>query len=131
MLQELLACEVQLLDALLSQAVYNLCLGCNRCMVGTRNPACILAVQTCLADEYVLDGIVQHVTHVQYTCHIWWRDNDGVWLTAVRLAGKELVVQPVLIPFALYFRGVVLCCQFHGICCFKLYNLVTKIQKKL
>ena len=99
-------------------------------MVSTWYPTCVLAIQTGLADKDVLDGVVQHVTHVQYTCHIWWRDNDGVWLTAIRLAGKKLVVQPVLIPFALNFRGVVLCCQFHDNVFYLFIILVLCMSKK-
>ena len=64
MLEELLACEVALLDALLSEAVHNLSLGGDRSMVGARHPACVLALHASTTHENVLYSIVEHVAHV-------------------------------------------------------------------
>ena len=108
--QELVASKVAFLDALLCQSVYDLSLCCDRCVVCSRNPAGILAVETCLADKDILDSIVKHVSHVKHTCNIWWRDNDGVRFATIGLAAEKLVVKPVLIPFFLYFRGIVFAC---------------------
>ena len=108
MSEELLTGEVQFLDALLGQTVHHLCLGGDRCMVGARHPASVLALQTCTAHQDVLDGVVQHVAHVQHTGHIWWWNHHGIGFATIGLTGEQLVVHPVLIPFALHFRGAIL-----------------------
>ena len=110
MLQELLACEVKFLDALLCQTVHHLCLGGNGGVVGAGNPACVLALQACTAHQDVLNGIVEHVSHVEHTSHVWRRNNHGIWLAAVGFATEQFVVQPVLVPFALHFGRAVLGC---------------------
>ena len=110
MLQELLTGEVALLDTLFSKAVHNLCLGGNAGMVGAWYPASVLAVKPCLAYEYVLYGVVEHVPHVQYSCHVGWWYYYGVWLSPVWLAAEQLMFQPVSIPFPLYFIWRVFSC---------------------
>ena len=98
-LQELLTCQVTFLDALLSEFLHHLSLCCNRGMVGAWYPAGILALHAGTTNQDILNGVVQHVSHVQHTCHIGRWDNDGVGFTSIGFAGKELIVQPVLIPF--------------------------------
>ena len=110
MLQELLACEVQFLDALLCQTVHHLCLGGYGCVVGAGNPTSVLALQACTAHQDVLDGVVEHVAHVQHTGHIWRWDNHGIGFTTIGFAAEQFVVQPVLVPFALHFGRAVLGC---------------------
>ena len=100
MLEELLASEVTLLDALLSKTIYHLSFGSDRCVVCTRHPTSILSVNASLADEDVLDSIIEHVSHVKHTCYVRWWDNNSVRFTSIRLACKELMIKPVLIPFA-------------------------------
>ena len=63
-LQELLSGQVTLSDALLSQLVHHLSLSSDRGVVGARHPTGVLAIQTSLADEDILNGVVEHVTHV-------------------------------------------------------------------
>ncbi len=110
MLQELLTSEVALLDALFGQTVHHLGLRGNGGMVGAGHPAGVLAVQACLAHQYVLNGIVEHVSHVQHTGHVWWRYDDGVGLSVVGLTAEEFVVQPVLVPLAFNLFGAVFGC---------------------
>ena len=93
-LEELFTCQVALLDALFCQTVHHLGLRRNRSVVGSRHPAGILAIDAGLPDENVLDGIVEHVAHVQHSA-------------------EKLVVYPILVPFALYFRGIIFGCKFH------------------
>ena len=64
MLEELLACKVALLDALLGEAVHHLSLGSDGSMVGARHPACVLALHASTTHENVLYSIVEHVAHV-------------------------------------------------------------------
>ena len=111
MLQELVAREVTLADSLLGQAFHNLGLGSDRGMVGTRHPQGIFALHARAADEDVLDGIVEHVSHVQHTRHIGGRDNDAIGLTLIGHALEQAVLVPILIPLVLDLFGVVFCCQ--------------------
>ena len=76
-------------------------------MVCTGNPTSVLPVQTSLAHQNVLDGVVEHVAHVQHSGYVWWRYHDGVGFTAVGLAAEQFVVHPILVPLALHFRGAV------------------------
>lgn len=84
-LEELLAGKVGLLDALLSEAVYNLCLGSDTGMVGTWYPTCVLALHASTANENILDSIVEHVSHVEHTRYVWWRDNHCIRFTTIWL----------------------------------------------
>ena len=64
MLQELLTCQIALLDTLLGQLLHHLCLCSDRGVVGTRYPECILTLHTGTAHQDILNRIVQHVTHM-------------------------------------------------------------------
>ena len=70
MLQELLAGEVFLANALLGKSVHHLSLGSDACMVGTGHPAGIVALHTGAANQNILNGFVQHVAHMQHAGHI-------------------------------------------------------------
>ena len=109
-LEELIAGEVGLLDALLSEAVYNLSLGSDTSVVGTWYPACVLALHACTANENILDRIIEHVTHVKHTCYVWWRDHHCIRFTTVWLRAEKLVVEPVLIPFTFHCLWIVFTC---------------------
>ena len=61
----------------------------------------------------ILNRVVQHVSHVEHTCHIWGRNDDGVGLTFVGFTGEKFVVKPVLIPFRFDLFWVVFACKFH------------------
>ena len=110
MFEELLTCEVALLDALLGKLLHHLGFGGYAGVVGAGSPACVLALHASTTHEDVLYGVVEHVTHVEYAGDVRWRYDDGVWLSAVGLATEEFVVQPILIPLGFYFSWVVLCC---------------------
>ena len=108
MFEELLACQVGLVDTLLLESFDDLCLGGNRRMVGTGHPAGVLALQPCTADENILNGFVEHMSHVQHAGHIGRRNDYCKRSPAVRLAVKETFVQPVLVPAAFDVCGIVL-----------------------
>ena len=110
MFKKLLTREIRLFDALLGKLSHNLGLGGNRSMVGTRYPAGILAFHTGTAYENILNSVVEHVPHVQYTGNIWRRYHHCIRLAAIGFGTEQLVVKPVLIPFRLYFLRVVLTC---------------------
>ena len=108
MFQELLTREVSLLDTLLCQFVHHLCLSSDRGVVSTGHPARIVTLHAGTTYKDVLNGIVEHVSHVEHTRHIGWRDNDGVRLPSIGFRTKKLVVKPILIPFGFHICGIVL-----------------------
>ena len=109
-LEELLTSKVALLDALLCKLVDHFCLCSDRSVVGAWHPASILSVKTSLAHKNVLDGVVEHVTHVEHACHIWWRDYYSVWFTSIWFTAEQFVVHPVLIPFCFHVLWSVFTC---------------------
>ena len=64
MLEKLVAREVVLLYSLFGKTFHHLCLGGDRGMVGARHPTCVLALHASAAHEDVLNGVVEHVSHV-------------------------------------------------------------------
>ena len=110
MLKELLASEVALLYALFCKTVHHLSLSSDRGVVGAWHPTSVLSLHTCAAHEDILNRIVEHVAHVQYASHVWWRYNDSVGVTSVGLATEEFVVKPVLIPFRFHCLWIVFAC---------------------
>ena len=106
--EELLACEVGLVDTLFFQTLDNFSLGGNRCVVGTGHPAGIFALKACAAHKDILYCLVEHVPHVKNTGHVRRRNNYGKRFAAVRLAVKEFVVKPVLIPACFNVSRIVL-----------------------
>ena len=110
--QELFAGEVGLLDAFIGELVYYLGFGGDTCVVGSRHPKGILAQHACAAYQYVLNSVVEHVSHVQHAGYVGRRYHYGVGLSFVGDRLKHVVVHPVFVPFVFYFRWVVLGSQF-------------------
>ena len=108
--QELFAGEVSLLDALFRQTVYHLGFGGDGSMVGTRHPTSVLAVHTGAAYEDVLNGFVEHMPHVEHARHVGGRDDYRIRFASVGFRTEKLVVEPVLVPFALYVGRIVFTC---------------------
>ena len=109
-LQELLASEVGLLDALSGQFVHHLGFGSDGCVVGTRHPAGVLAFHASAAHQDILNGIIKHVSHVEHTGDGGGRNDDGVRLTTIGFRTEQFMVQPILVPLSLHISGVVLTC---------------------
>ena len=76
-------------------------------MVGAGHPASVFPVHAGLADEDIVQSVVEHMAHVENTGHIRRRDNDGIRLLLVRLGTETLVFQPPGIPFVLNLRRIV------------------------
>ena len=91
-LEELLAGEIALFDALLGKAVDDLSLGGDAGMVGAWHPTGVLTFHAGVAHEDVLNGLVEYVTHVQHARHIGRWDDDGVRLAAVGLGAEQFVI---------------------------------------
>ena len=113
MFQEVFACQVGLLDALLCKTVHDFRFRRNGSVVRSRHPASVLTLHAGAANQNILNGIVKHVSHVKHACDVWGRNDDCVRLTAIGFRLEEAVIQPILIPLTLYFCGIVLTCNFH------------------
>ena len=107
MLQEFLAGEVGFLNSFCSELGHDLSFGGNGCVVGARHPKSIFAVHSGATDKNVLNGIVEHVTHVKDSGDVWRRNHDTIGFATVGFAMEKIVVHPVGIPFVLDFRGIV------------------------
>ena len=97
-LEEGVAAEVGLLDALVAELADHLGFGGNGGVVGSRHPAGILALHPRAADEDILNGVVEHVAHVEHARHVGRGDHYGVGLPVVRDAAEGLGVFPDLVP---------------------------------
>ena len=84
-LEELLTGEVVLLDALASEFLHHLGLRSDGGVVGAWHPEGVLSLHTGTTDEDVLNGVIQHVSHVEHTRHIGRRNNDRIGLASVGL----------------------------------------------
>ena len=105
MLQEFLPTDRALLDPLFRQQPHHLCFRGDARMIGAGYPACVLALHPRTAHQYVLDGVVQHVPHVQHTGHVRRRDHHGVWLAIIRHTAEVALFHPVGIPLGLAGGG--------------------------
>ena len=108
MLEKLLAREVALLDALGGQLVDHLGLGSDGRMVGAGHPQRVFAHQTGTAYEYILDSIVEHMPHMEYTCDVRRGNHYSERLAGVRLGVKQFMVHPIGIPSILHCAGIIL-----------------------
>ena len=108
-LQKLLTAEVVLVDAFLAQHGHYFGLGGYGGVVGARHPAGLLALHARPADEHILDGVVEHMPHVQHPGNVrgWYYDGIGLFV-GVGLGMKKALVQPAGIPLVFYSCGVVL-----------------------
>src|SRR3989339_1563750 len=82
-------------------------------MVGSRYPAGIFSKHSCTADKNILDGIVQHMPHVQYPGNIGRRYYYGVWLSAVGNRFKKAMFYPVVVPFVFNEPGIIFTGDIH------------------
>ena len=76
-------------------------------MVRAGYPAGVFAVQSRLADQDILDGVVQHVPHVQYAGDVGRRDHDGVGFPLIRYATEVALLFPVGVPLFFDFAAIV------------------------
>jgi hypothetical protein len=105
--EEFLAAEVGLLYALFGEFRYHFGFCCDSGMVGSGYPEGILAVHSCTAHKDVLNGVVEHMAHVEHTGHVWRWDDDAERLTCVGSAVEQVVAKPIGVPFVLHFGRIV------------------------
>ena len=109
MLEKLLTGEVGLLYALLGEFLDHLCLGSDGGMVGAWHPEGVLAHHARTADEDILNGIVEHMAHMEHAGYVWRRNHDAVGFTLVGNGMEHFVALPVFIPFVFNLMRVVFC----------------------
>ena len=101
-LEELLAAELITVRALFAQRALYLRLRRDAGVVTARDPDRVVALHAVVADQDVLQRVVERVAHVQLARDIWRRDDHAVRLLAlVDLRVEELVLLPELIPLLL------------------------------
>ena len=89
-------------DALFFERLFHHVLRGQTCVVSAWQPEHFLPCHACTAAQDVLNGIIQDMAHVQNTCDVRRRDDDGVsWARLADTSGigfKAFVIQPALIP---------------------------------
>ena len=97
-----------LVDAFFLQLLDDLDLGSDTCMIGTGLPQCVVALHSLIADQDILHGVVQCMSHVELSCDIWGRDHDSEGsLTVIYLRMEILFVKPLLIQSVFYAVWVI------------------------
>jgi len=82
-------------------------------MVGTRNPTSVLALHPGAANQHILNGIVEHVPHVQNPGHVGRWDYYAIRFASVGYGTEKSVVHPVLVPFVFNRCRVIFARNFH------------------
>ncbi len=107
---EFVAAERPFVDTAVGEHLDDLGLGGDAGVVGAGHPAGVLALHAGAAHQHVLNGVVEHVAHVEHSRHVGRRNHHGVGHAVVGLRVEEFLVKPELIPFLLYLPRVVLRC---------------------
>ena len=107
--EEFLATEIAAALALgFFEVFFHHGLGGDAGVVGAGDPAGGFAFETGAADEGVLEGVIEHMAHVQDAGDVGRRDDDGVGLLAgCGDAGEALGFLPGGIPFGFNIAGFV------------------------
>ena len=100
-------------NAFLTHGFNNLSLCCNRSMVSSRNPECVISLHPFISYKYILKFIIKGMAHVKLTCNIRRRHHNREWLfTPVNFCMEILLIHPFFIKLILNIRRI--------ICLFKL-----------
>ena len=108
MLQKGISAEVGLFDALIAKLANHFGFRGNGGMVGSGHPTGVFALHSGSADQHVLDGVVEHVAHVQHPGDVGGGNHNGVGLAVVGHASEGFGVFPGLGPAVLNGGGIVL-----------------------
>ena len=112
-LQEAVAAQHLLGQALFLHLGHNLGLGGDGSMVGAGHPQSGVALHALVADQDVLPGLVHGMTHVQLASHVRRRHHDGVGLFAlIRLGVEVAAIQPEGINVVFHAGGIIQFFQF-------------------
>ena len=67
-------------------------------MVGSRLPQCFVSLHPLETDQDILHSLIQCMAHMQLSCYVWRRHNNGKWfLRFVYFCMKIAAVQPFLV----------------------------------
>ncbi len=113
MLKEFFTADRALLDPLFRQQLHHLGFRGDASVIRSRHPAGVLALHPRAAHQHVLDGVVEHVPHVQHARYVRRWDHHSIGLAFVRHGTEIAVVQPVLVPLAFDLLGLVAFRKFH------------------
>ena len=112
-LQEAIAAHHLLGQALGTHGLHDLGLGGDGCVVCAGHPQGCVALHPLGADEHVLHGVIQCMTHVQLAGDVRRRHHDGVgFLVGVCFRVEVAAVQPELVDAVFHLTGIVLFCEF-------------------
>ena len=81
--QKLVPCKFSFVDALFFEHLNHFGFGGNARVVGTGYPTGIFAFHAGLAGQHILNGVIEHMAHVQHTRHVGGWNHDGVRLPVV------------------------------------------------
>ena len=111
--QKTIAAHHLLGQALGTHGLHDLGLGGDGCVVGAGHPQGCVALHPLGADEHVLHGVIQCMTHVQLAGDVRRRHHDGVgFLVGVCFRVEVAAVQPELVDAVFHLTGIVLFCEF-------------------
>ncbi|MBA7699272.1 hypothetical protein ES703_107963 [subsurface metagenome] len=114
-LKEFLPPQGLFIEPLLLQCRNDLGFSSNTGVVGTRQPEGIVTQHSGAADQDILNGVVQHMPHMQDAGDIRRRYEYREGLSVVRFARLEkAVLLPVAVPFRLHLSGLVNLAQLHA-----------------
>ena len=118
-LQEAVATQHLLGQTLGTHSLHNLRLGGDGSVVGAGHPQSLIALHTTPADEDILQGVVQSVTHVQLTGDVGRGHHHGIGLFLIAVfilgvsRGVEIVaIDPELIDALFHLLRLIHFCQF-------------------
>ena len=84
-------------------------------MIRARYPTGVFAVLACLANEDVLDGVVEHMPHVQHARNVGRRDYNRERLAFVWYGAEVASAFPVLVPASFYLTVGISGGKVHGV----------------
>ena len=128
MTQELFARERRFLDPLGLEFGHHLGFRGDRGVVGARDPAGVLALHAGAAHQYVLQRVVEHMSHVEHTRDVGWRDDDRIGFPFIGFGMEKAVLHPVVVPFGFDLLRGVFVGDLHDIVC-GIYNNLYRICK--
>jgi hypothetical protein len=91
-------------------------------MVCTRHPAGIPPQKPGSSDKDILQGIIEHVAHVQYPCDVGRRDDYCIRLPFIGDRSEIIMLQPVVIPVLFYISRLIFGRNLHTSVQFLLNN---------
>ena len=108
--QKFFAREVFFVDALFFEPRHHLGFSGNGSVVEPRHPAGVFALHAGAAHQHVLNGVVEHVPHVQNARNVGRRNNHRIGCAlGIDFRMKAAMFQPIVIPLLLYFGGRIFC----------------------